>query len=47
VKSLENKLQQLKKQFILTSSDKNKIEIDEINNLKIKNKLFMIFNLRT
>ena len=28
VKSLENKLQQLKKQFILTSSDKNKIEID-------------------
>ena len=39
VKSLENKLQQLKKQFILTSSDKNKIEIDEINNLKIKKQI--------
>ena len=39
VKILENKLQQLKKQFILTSSDKNKIEIDEINNLKIKKQI--------
>ena len=39
VKSLENKLQQLNKQFILTSSDKNKIEIDEINNLKIKKQI--------
>ena len=39
VKILENKLQQLKKQFILTSSDKNKIEIDEINDLKIKKQI--------
>ena len=39
VKSLENKLQQLKKQFILTSSDKNKIEIDEIDDLKIKKQI--------
>ena len=39
VKILENKLQQFKKQFILTSSDKNKIEIDEINNLKIKKQI--------
>ncbi len=39
VKILENKLQQLKKQFILTSSDKNKIEIDEIDDLKIKKQI--------
>jgi len=39
VKSLENKLQQLRKKFILTSSDKNKIEIDEINNLRIKKQI--------
>ena len=36
IKNLENKLQQLKKQNILTNSDKNKIEIIDINNLKIK-----------
>ncbi len=36
IKNLENKLQQLKKQNILTDSDKNKIEIIEISNLKIK-----------
>ena len=36
IKNLENKLQQLKKQDILTNSDKNKIEIIDINNLKIK-----------
>ncbi|MDG2007750.1 MAG: alanine--tRNA ligase [Alphaproteobacteria bacterium] len=36
IKNLENKLQQLKKQNILTNSDKNKIEIIDIKNLKIK-----------
>ena len=36
IKNLENKLQQLKKQNILNSSDKNKIEIIDINNIKIK-----------
>ena len=36
IKNLENKLQQLKKQNILTNSDKNKIEIIDINDLKIK-----------
>ena len=36
IKNLENKLQQLKKQNILTNSDKNKIEIIDINNFKIK-----------
>jgi alanyl-tRNA synthetase len=39
LKSLENELQQLKKQFILRNSDKNKIEIDEINDLKIKKQI--------
>jgi len=36
IKNLENKLQQLKKQNILTNSDKNKIEIIDIKDLKIK-----------
>ena len=36
IKNLENKLQQLKKQNILTNSDKNKIEIINIKDLKIK-----------
>ena len=36
IKNLENKLQQLKKQNILTNSDKNKIEIIDIKKLKIK-----------
>ncbi len=39
IKNLENKLHQLKKKNILNNSDKNKIKIIEINNIKIKSQI--------